>query len=33
MDEWIWNLRGGSVIVEGGEECVVVGRIVSLISL
>jgi hypothetical protein len=33
MDEWIWNVRGYLVVVEGGEECVVVGRIVSLISL
>ena len=29
LDGWIWNVRGGLVIVEGGEECVVVGRIVS----
>ena len=29
MDGWIWKVRGGLVIVEGGEKCVVVGRIVS----
>ena len=33
MDGRIWKLSGGLVIVEKGEECGVVGRIVSLISL